>query len=215
MGLTRIYSGLAGLGQLIIRNLGDSGGPPAGRVSEELDRIIAWARLSPRIISASFTQIGNVGTGLDNLHSFSLAANSLATNGDFVKGTYSGLFTTNDDDKRLVFSIDGQVILDTALLDIDLGVSTLVGWTGWVVYGRTSATSVAATAHISLEQVFVDGAGAITALPSNGGFFNKYNNLTVSNLTSNAVTLLVQGESATATNNNVDQRMSIYELYQQ
>jgi hypothetical protein len=38
--------------------------------------------------------------------------------------------------------------------------------------------------------------------------------LTVSNLNSNAQTMLVQGESATATNNNVVENLSVIELTQ-
>ena len=45
MALARVFSGVTGLGQTIIRKLTDEGGPPADRVSMELDNIIAWAKL--------------------------------------------------------------------------------------------------------------------------------------------------------------------------
>jgi hypothetical protein len=90
MGLTRIYSGATGLGQVIIRRLTDVGGAPASRVSEELDRLYAWAKDSPRRINFNFAQVGNVGGGEDDLHSHTVAANSLATNGDSIWFYFAG-----------------------------------------------------------------------------------------------------------------------------
>jgi hypothetical protein len=84
------------LGQLIIRKVGDTGGPPSGRVSDELDNIINWAKTSPRRIRFDTSTVGNVGAGLDTLHTFSLdTPNRLLTDGDSLKVRYGGKFAAN------------------------------------------------------------------------------------------------------------------------
>jgi len=195
------------LGKLIIRNIGDVGGPRSDLVDAELDNIIAWAKNSPRVIKVDVSVVGNVGAGLDSLHSFSLPANSLATNGDWVRFRYCGNCATNDNDKRLQTSIDAQVLENTGLIDIDQG-----WWRVEGTYTRLSATSLFAESCISfgfLNQL--DGAAAQAG--SSLRLISRNANLTVANLNSNAVTMLVQAE-ATA-NNDVTQNLSIIELYQQ
>lgn len=195
------------LNKVIIRQLGDVGGPQSSLVDAELDNIIAWAKNSPRVIKVDTSTVGNVGAGLDNLHSYSLAANSLATNGDWVRVRYCGNLATNDNDKRLQTSMDSQTLENTGLIDIDSG-----WWRVEGTYTRLSATSVFAEQQIVfgfLNQL--DGAAAQAG--NSQRHIARNGTLTVSNLTSNAVTLLVQAE-ATA-NNDVTQNLSIIELYQQ
>jgi hypothetical protein len=196
------------LGKLIIRKIGDVGGPRSDLVDAELDNIIAWAKLSPRVIKVDVSVVGNVGAGLDNLHSFSLdTPNRLLTNGDWVRFRYCGNLATNDNDKRLQVTIDSQVLENTGLIDIDQG-----WWRVEGTYTRLSATSVFAEACISfgfLNQL--DGAAAQSG--SSQRLISRNANLTVANLNSNAVTMLVQAE-ATA-NNDVQQNLSIIELFQQ
>src|SRR5262245_57178792 len=138
MSLVRIYSGATGLGQLIIRNLGDVGGPPASRVSEELDNIIAWAKNSPRNINTDLSTPGNVGAGLDLLHTFSLdTPNRLNTNGDYLRVRYSGSFASNANTKRIKISFGSATAHDSTLFDIRSG-----AWSYDIIYARVSSTSV-------------------------------------------------------------------------
>ena len=186
------------------------------RVSAEFDSIIEYVNeLADSIDAISSSGIfnlhhdladaGNVGAGLDDLHSFSLPANSLATDGDYLRVRYSGTFATNDNDKRIKISLDGQSVHDPGLFDQDSGT-----WVYDIVYARVSATSVRASVLIMWNFGTRDGGGTAGG---NYLFVGDCVTLTVSNLSSNAVTLLVQGE-ATA-NNDIVQNLSIIELRQQ
>lgn len=186
------------------------GGPRSDLVDAELDNIIAWAKLSPRVIKVDTSVVGNVGTGLDTLHTYSLPAGSLATNNDFLEIEYGGNFGSNNDDKRLVNQIDGNTHEDTGLIDIDA-----LGWSLRLYVVRLSATSVLAHSVLDLGILQIDSAGTTTITGIGGRMNQRGQNITVANLNSNAITLLVKGESATATNDNVTQYLSIIKLYQQ
>ena len=212
MSLVRIHSPLS---QLIIRQLGDGGGPRADQVSAELDSLIAWAKDAPRCIHRNITTVGTVTTGLDSLHSFSLdTPNRLLTNGDWVRVTYAGNLATNDNQKRLQTSFDAQVLENTGLIDIDQG-----WWRVEGTYTRLSATTVFAEQQIVfgfLNQL--DGAAAQAG--SSQRHIARNAVLTVANLTSNAVTLLVQAETdgvagGVGGTNDITQNLSIIELCQQ
>lgn len=196
------------LSQVIIRQIGDVGGPRADSVNAELDSLIAWARLSPRCIHRNVTATGNVGAGLDNLHSFSLPANSLETNLDWVRAGYGGTFATNDNDKRIQVTFDGQTAFNSGLRDLDTGV-----WRVCVDYIRVSSTSVRASGFAMLGIILAGTDGVLDT--GNSRYYMTAINatLTVANLNSNAVTMLVQAE-ATA-NDDVQQNASIIELCQQ
>jgi hypothetical protein len=207
MSLARLFPTI---GSLIIRKLGDTGGPPSDRVSQELDNLIAWAKDAPRCILRNFAvNGGNIGTGLDTLHSFSLPANSLATNGDYLSIWYAGGFAGNANTKRVVASIDSQIYQSDSLFDIRGG-----GWWLGIRIGRVSATSVRVTGPTLLGDFVANSTPAIQA--GAGEIYRPRNiPLTVSNLNSNAVTLLVQGETSAASDNDVTQSTAIIELFQQ
>src|SRR5262245_53741987 len=198
------------LGNVIIRNTGDAGGPRSDWVADELNTIIAWAKNSPRRIGFNFASTGNVGTGLDSLHSFTQPLGSLATNGDELICKFGGFFANNDDDKRLVFNYDGNVILDTSLLDIDN-----FGWWCEMLVGRVTSTSVNIAITLNLGQVLTNSTPALVGTTPGSMIVRNSSGLAVANLNSNNVTILVQGESATATNNNVVQNYSTFYLAQQ
>lgn len=147
--------------------------------------------------------VGNVGAGLDSLHSFSLPANSLKSNGDYLRIRYSGTIAANNNDKRLRVSADGQTIGDTTLIDLDAG-----SWTRDFLYIRLTATTIRATSIDAIGFLnFLNGAAG------GSGVIGSINtDITVANLTNNAITLLVQAE-ATA-NDDVVQNLSIIELVQ-
>lgn len=158
----------------------------------------------PRSIEVSTTTVGNVGTGLDNLHSFSLLAGSLANNGDYLRIRYGGAFATNDNDKRIRISFDGQTAHDPGLFDQDSGT-----WVYDIVYTRVSATTVRASALILWNFINRDGAGTVAG---NGLFSAPAVLLTVADLNVNPVTLLVQAEGTS--NDDITQNLSIVELVQ-
>lgn len=208
------------LGQVLVRRLGDAGGPRMDRVSAEFDSIIEYVNELADSIDAISTSaifcihrdtsaVGNVGGGLDTLHSFSLdTPHRLTTNGDYVRVRYGGTYANTEDDKQLRVSFDGQLAVSFgAVIDLENG-----EWYVDLTYTRVSATSVRVTGFDNHVQ-FRMADGAIVASPS--GSFHAVRNatLTVSNLDSNAVTLLVQGEGTN--DNDVVQNFSIIELQQQ
>jgi len=163
---------------------------------------------TPWAIQVDTSTVGNVGGGLDTLHTYSLPAGSLATNGDYLKVVYGGLYAANDNNKRLVISFGGQGVEDSGLIDIDSG--TNIGWTVHIRYTRLSATTVLATATICSGFLQFDSGGANAG--TGGRYLSRSFVLTVTDLAANAQTLLVQAE-ATA-DNDVTQNLSIVELVQ-
>ncbi len=161
----------------------------------------------PYTLEVNTTTVGNVGTGLDTLHSYSLAANKLAANGDYVRHVVAGAFAANDDNKRVFISFGGQTVEDTGLIDIDGQ-----GWKAIIEYTRLSTTTVLASAAILLGFLQFDSAGASGG--SGGRYISRTTTLTVADVTANATTLLVQAESATASNDNIVQRLTSVEIVQ-
>src|SRR5262250_2670636 len=99
MALTRQHNPL---GNVIIRQLGDAGGPRSDWVADEINNLITWAKDSPRVIHRDVTVVGNVGAGADTLRSVSVAAASLATDGDALDIYAAGTFAANAHSKSVV-----------------------------------------------------------------------------------------------------------------
>lgn len=213
MGLARVYSS-AGLGQTIIRQLGDVGGPIATRVNEELDRLYAWAKDAKRNIKRDVSVVGNVGAGLDVLHTFSLdTPNRLSTNGDYLDVWYAGFYAANDTNKRVNAFFGGTAYENIGVtLDFDGGADT-----GWVIAARIirlSSTSVLCSSIWASQTWFGDSANAGNGGGIGGGTAVRNKSITgLSDLGANATTMEVKGEGAA--NDDVVQNLSIIELFQQ
>ncbi len=96
-----------------------------------------------------FTDVGNVGTGEDDLYSSTVAAASLATNGDKVTATYQGVFVgaaASTQELRLYFG--GTKIYDSGALAI--GVATN-NWTVTVTCIRVSSSVVRCSVALSTD----------------------------------------------------------------
>lgn len=157
-----------------------------------------------RTLSRNITVVGNLGAGLDTLHSISIPANSLKTNGDYLRARLSGEFATNDNNKRVRVTFGGQAVLDTTQVDFDSG-----DWSYEIVLTRLTSTTVrvsviSASGAINFLSAVVSGSGAI-------GAGNSV--ITVADLAANALTLLVEAEAVA--DNDVTQNLSIVELSQQ
>lgn len=210
MGLVRTFSDL---GQVIIRKLGDVGGPRTDRVSAEFDNIIAWAKASPRNIHTNTTVTNSSGVGPDVLHTFSLdTPNRLLTDGDYLNVWYAGSSAVNDRDKAVQAQFDNQDYEGGGILDIDSS-------TGWVLFNRiirVSATTVRIAHLLLINQMFSDGANAFTSFNLGANLVTRNTLLTVANLNSNAITMRVRsvvGVGGAAA--DVVQNQSIIELRQQ
>lgn len=145
-----------------------------------------------KCIQSSFANpiAGNVGAGLDTLFSGSIPAATLTGNGDFSEVIFDGNLASNDNDKRIQLTIGGTVFLNTALVDIDA-----FAWRIVVHIGRISATSVMVNTTTQAGQLAVTSAGT----PSGSGIYVSTTNavLTVSDLGSNAIALLLEAEATT------------------
>ena len=73
MALARLFTTL---GDLIIRRLGDTGGPPSSRVSSELDNIIAWANLEADRTLYTNISVGTLSNSTTETSLFSLVTAS-------------------------------------------------------------------------------------------------------------------------------------------
>jgi len=164
----------------------------------------------PRTIDVNTGSTGNVGGGLDSLYSFSLPAGSLATNGDWVRWEATGVFASNDNNKRIVTSFGGQGIEDIGLVDIDQG-----AWVSRVTIIRVSDTTVRCSSVVGQFFIGVSNAGGATPAllaSSNGYYVVREPLLTVSDLDTNAATILVQAEGTS--NDDIVQNFSLIELCQ-
>lgn len=99
---------------------------------------------------ASATQVGNIGTGEDTLHSFTLRANSLPSNGSGLFVRFAGRFAANANAKTLKFYVGAestQINLTTAapndkIVTADFQVMR-TATTLWNAYGHAFLSSSA------------------------------------------------------------------------
>jgi hypothetical protein len=156
--------------------------------------------------------VGNVGTGLDTLLSFVFPARSLKANQlDHFRASFGLGFGSNDDNKRVQLSFAGNVLFNSSLLDIDLHGA----WIDLIVF-RLSNTTFNAGLVAILGQLDVTG-DIVPILSSTGAEHTarNHNIITLSGGTSfdaNDQTLLLEAESATATNNNIIVNIASVEL---
>lgn len=160
-------------------------------------------------LDSTTSVIGTSLAALTTLNSFTFALNTFVANNDFAEFSYCGTFATNDNDKRLILTIDGQVIFDTGLFDLDGGVGALSQWTVTGDITRISATSVVCTANLMLAQISRDGAGT---MGGNAIISGRSVTLTVSNLGTLPVILLFSGQGTA--NNDITKTKSIVKITQ-
>lgn len=162
----------------------------------------------PYTLQVDTSTVGNVGTGQDNLHSYTVAANSLTSNGDYIEGDASGNFTANDNNKGIELRVGGTAFFNMGTQDID----GAVGWSISYRVVRTSSTAILVSADLTINIVGVSGADAVTSFTN--GYFSQSSNGTaaVSDLAANTLTILVQGEGTS--NNDITQNLTIIKLVQ-
>ena len=164
-------------------------------------QIVGFARR----INIDNSVVGNVGGGLDPLHSFTVPANTLAATNDEISFEGGGPIANNANTKRVAFSFDGQITVDSGLRTVTSAGASI----GWKIFGtviRLTATTVRINATICLGFAGVDSANTPNGFGAGGVMQTKTFDLTVANLTTNPVIMLFQAE-ATA-NNDVQQNLS-------
>lgn len=159
----------------------------------------------PKCIFENHVDVGNVGAGLDPLRSFSLPANTLATDGDWVKIIGAGNYANTEADKQVRHTFDSQLIISFgATIDLENG-----SWFSEYYVIRQSATQVRFYGIDFHVQGFIQN-GALVVAPS--GWFHVPRSLAaaaVANLNNNAVTILFEGEGS-ANNDVVQNHMQVW-----
>jgi hypothetical protein len=164
-----------------------------------------------RNIEVNTTTVNSVGVGPDVLHSFSLPADSLRTNGDYLAVWYGGNFAANARPKSVQAQFDGQDYEAAGPVDIQAA----VGWAMVVRIARLTATTVQIS-HFLLENAMgITAAGVAGSFGTGSNIFTRSTGLTVANLSSNAITMRVRSVvAAGAVAGDVFQNLSIIEIVQ-
>ena len=150
------------------------------------------------LTSQSISAVGNVGTGEDNLKSFTCQANELGTDGDQIEFEAGGTFAAADvaATKRLKVKFGGTTIFDSGAVVV--AVATVWSLRGFAV--RTSSTAVRYSVFMNVGNMALAftyaSEGAVTGLTL-----------------SNTNTLQFTGECSSATNNEVTQQSLITKWY--
>lgn len=147
---------------------------------------------------------GNITTGLDVLHTFTMPAGTLAFDGDALWLRYGGTFATNDNDKRINLFFGGQSVHNTGLFDVDIGT-----WSYDMLYVRISPTSIRVPWILGWNFANRDGAGTL-----GGNFILSTETVTVGsipNMNTNDTVIEVRAEG-TATN-DIQQTISFINRY--
>lgn len=184
------------------------GGPGFIRVNE--DGVIAsYTSPADDIFPYVDTRaVGNVGAGTDTLHTYKLRAGILANNFDIVKARYAGNVTASANARSINVTLDGQALTQMGAVFVS---GTDLGWSIDVYIVRTSPTEVRTSTTLLINDTYVDTANVATSF-GNGGFFEVWTKtLTVSNL--NTVTMNLLVNAVGVADNDVVQRLSIIDRY--
>lgn len=109
-----------------------------------------------KVLNSQFTQIGNVGTGEDDLMSYTIPASTLSADGMSVRWRSGGNFAANANGKRIRGYIDGNLFIDTTSVATNGG-----SWGTECEVMRRSSTTAILTCIFTL----IDGVGASINAP--------------------------------------------------
>lgn len=168
----------------------DDGGRAGQRIGTATD---VFARIGG-VIEVNTTQVGNVGTGEDDLMTFSVPANSLSANGDFVRFYVHGSIANSVNAKRVKVKFGATTFFDTGAAGIPISAAFDFTITGLVI--RTGAATQLAYAYMNT---------------ANGTLASYVGSGTPAETLSGAITLKLTGE-ATA-NDDIVQKSFVVEWY--
>jgi len=100
-----------------------------------------------------YVTIGNVTTGEDQLFSYTLDGGTMSTDGNIIRGKFSGIMALNSNDKILKLKFGGTTVVSRTQINTpDIG-------QGWVIDYEVIRTSDS-TQRISATFVGIDGIGS-------------------------------------------------------
>lgn len=151
-GSAASISGAGGTMNLSATTLQLNGVPPGAPTLVFLRGDLTWAvppggggGSSSSVLDVSTTSVGNVGTGEDVLYTYTLPADTLGTDDDFIRGRISGIVANNGNVKTIKLKFGGTTFLTR-------GTTTPVIGQGWMIEWeviRTGATSQKCNATFS------------------------------------------------------------------
>ena len=144
-----------------------------------------------RNLTVNTTAVGNVGTGEDDLRTYSVPAATLAVDGDHLAFEAAGTFAATANNKRIKVKFGAATLFDTGVLAITAAGDWYV--TGLVI--RTGATTQKCVTRFSCTDA---------ALPTATDY------TTAAETLSGAVTLKLTGEATS--NNDIVQEVMIVRL---
>ena len=169
---------------------GDFVSYPEGGLLQYMDASMNMRRLGVGVIHVNAAAVGNVGSGTDDLMTFSLPANTLNRTGKVIRAWGWGTTANNVNAKTLTFNVGSQVVVSTALT------ASIAGqWETLVTIIRTGANTQDIRART------LQGATVI---------FDQ--ELTAGTQTETAAITLKMTGAATADNDIVQEGMIIEEL---
>lgn len=148
---------------------------PANTITADI--IAAYRR---KTLFDYFADVGNIGTGEDDLFSSTIAAGQLANNGEKIETEYAGTFVTSAGTatRQLRIYFGGTLIFDTGAL-------LITGATAWTVY----ATVIRVSASVVRAMVSLTTQGASLAA------YTSYTEVTALTL-ANTQVMKITGEAA-------------------
>jgi len=174
----------------LIRKLGDGAGALTRDVTAEIDNIIAWAKLAPRVTFVDTANHANSGVGNTTLETISVPAATLSATGDFLEyvGEFDLAATANS--KTITYAFGGQNLNANPWNNTTNGAQM-------VLIGRVYRTaSTTCRCYIT------------ATLPFNGQTnpFTQFGDITVSNMDSNALNFVVTAQGGAS--NDITQRVA-------
>lgn len=145
--------------------------------------------VAPRTLSVQTNTVGNVGSGEDDLHTFSVPGSTLVSNGQMVDFIAGGTFAASVANKRIRAKFGGTTIFDSGALAISLA-------TDWRLEGQIIRTGAATQK-------------AICSLSTSSGTLSAYADYSTPGETlTGAIALTTTGE-ATNDNDVVEEMFSV------
>lgn len=137
------------------------------------------------------TNGGNVGGGLDVIHTYSLLANCLKSDRDILELWYEFNFAANNNDKRIDGTFGGVTYFGMAIVDVDGG-----GGIFKVNISRLTSTTVRIGCFTLFNFFHADSAAppAITSFNTGAYFDTRAVLATIANLNSNNTTIELRAE---------------------
>lgn len=103
---------------------------------------VAWSPITSKLTTLT-TPVGNVGTGEDDLMTYSVPTSALASNGQALRVKAAGTFAANANNKRIRLRLGASLLLDSTALAINGG-----SWVLDALIIRTGASSQSFVAEI-------------------------------------------------------------------